>query len=127
MKTPTKEKKCCICLSSKTEIMVRKGKPCFHWYLLDGKPLCKKCYFRNNTTKKNGYKIAHKLGQRRYTEDNPNKIKAQRMTNNKGLRLNHCEKCGIKDVRLEGHHFDYSQPDKIVTLCVKCHKEVHRK
>lgn len=71
------------------------------------------------------YKEFHKKAQRKYYKENPKKIIAQRITNNKKLRGNHCERCGIKDVRLEAHHFDYSKPNKIITLCVKCHKEIH--
>jgi hypothetical protein len=36
-----------------------------------------------------------------------------------------CELCGSTQ-NLERHHPDYSNPLKIVTLCIKCHKKIHR-
>ena len=35
-----------------------------------------------------------------------------------------CELCG-RDVRLDGHHFDYGLPLEVLWLCKKCHARIH--
>ena len=74
---------------------------------------------------KEKYRVYHRKAQKKYCTNNPKKVKAHRIA--KGLRGRKCERCGITNVRLEGHHFDYSLPNKIITLCIKCHKKIHRK
>lgn len=76
---------------------------------------------------KDWYKKTHLNASKKYLKNNPEKLKAYRIVKNNKLIGNKCEKCGIEGVRLEAHHFDYSKPDKIITLCVKCHKEIHKK
>jgi hypothetical protein len=39
---------------------------------------------------------------------------------------NYCEFCGDKEKRRVRHHFDYTKPLEVTTLCVPCHKAVHR-
>lgn len=37
-----------------------------------------------------------------------------------------CENCGSTE-KLERHHPDYSKPLEVQTLCINCHKKIHRK
>lgn len=121
---------CSLCGSDKTleQNVGNKKRP--RWYLLDGEKICRKCYEKTNKKyinrkKTDKYKNIHKKACKKYSTDNPEKIKAHQIANRLDIRLDFCEKCGIKNVKLEGHHPDYSEPEKIVTLCVKCHQEVH--
>lgn len=72
---------------------------------------------------KDRYNLLHRNAQKTYSKNNQEKINAHKI--GQKLRGKICEKCGVVDTRLEAHHFDYSQPNKIITLCVKCHKGVH--
>lgn len=38
-----------------------------------------------------------------------------------------CTECGITDVRIHGHHEDYSKPLEVDWLCPACHGLRHRK
>ncbi len=38
-----------------------------------------------------------------------------------------CEICGATDVKLEGHHMDYSQPLLVEWVCVGCHRWFHQR
>ncbi len=70
------------------------------------------------------YLEINRIKAKRHEHKNPEKIKARRIAKNLKLKGNKCEKCGRKE-KLEGHHPNYSLPNKIITLCVKCHREVH--
>ncbi|MFA5381843.1 MAG: helix-turn-helix transcriptional regulator [Candidatus Micrarchaeia archaeon] len=35
-----------------------------------------------------------------------------------------CEKCGLEDIILHGHHSDYSKPLEVEWLCPACHGQV---
>lgn len=37
-----------------------------------------------------------------------------------------CETCGKKEVRIEGHHEDYSKPLEVNWFCTDCHADRHR-
>lgn len=37
-----------------------------------------------------------------------------------------CSLCGVQDVRIEGHHEDYSKPLEVIWCCRKCHVGIHR-
>ena len=37
-----------------------------------------------------------------------------------------CSRCGVSDVRLVGHHPDYTKPKEVITLCGLCHAQVHK-
>lgn len=67
----------------------------------------------------------YKENQKKWSRENPEKIKVYNITNKMKLRKSACEKCGVGNVRLEAHHPDYSNPNKIITLCVGCHKVIH--
>jgi len=38
---------------------------------------------------------------------------------------NKCEICGIENVKLNGHHYDYTSPYDVLWLCHICHRKVH--
>jgi len=37
-----------------------------------------------------------------------------------------CYRCGVIDVKLQGHHSDYNKPFDVVWLCPGCHAALHR-
>ena len=49
------------------------------------------------------------------------KMQVRRGTMTRGV----CRDRGAQ--KTEGHHEDYSKPLEVVWLCLKCHREVHRK
>ena len=121
------KKICIVCGNNKTsKVRSRYGKEYDNWYLKDGKPMCFKCYSRLKVKYRKNHKVSHCKSQKKYHDNNLEKTNAHSIVANNNLRLKHCEKCNANNCRLEGHHFDYSRPKKIITLCVKCHKEIHR-
>jgi len=58
-----------------------------------------------------------------YKKRNPEKVKAQNRARYLTLD-NKCAQCGTTENLLH-HHPDYSKPDYTITLCRKCHTEVH--
>jgi len=38
-----------------------------------------------------------------------------------------CSNCLIEGKRLEGHHPDYNNPLDVVFLCLKCHRQEHKR
>lgn len=41
-------------------------------------------------------------------------------------RPSKCSKCGIEG-KVQGHHEDYSKPLEVTWLCIKCHRNLHKK
>lgn len=37
-----------------------------------------------------------------------------------------CSRCGRSNLRIDGHHYDYSEPLAVIWLCTECHGEEHR-
>jgi uncharacterized OB-fold protein len=73
--------------------------------------------------------MIHRATVQEYRDRNPDKIKAQSSIANavrdgKILRKP-CEKCG--NPVSQAHHPDYSKPLEVVWLCVKHHREIHRR
>ncbi len=42
------------------------------------------------------------------------------------LKPTACSSCGITDVKIHGHHPDYTQPLAVIWLCAPCHSRQHR-
>lgn len=57
-----------------------------------------------------------------YRRRNPEKNRAQVYAIRNVPLKDHCERCGVKGVKLVRHHADYSKPLEVETLCLKCHK-----
>ena len=81
---------------------------------------------RKNWRKNN--KIRYRELANKYQKENPEKVKAQRIANNKIIldKNSLCAFCNSKN-NLEKHHVDYSEPLKVEILCRVCHNEVHKK
>ncbi len=65
-----------------------------------------------------------KLAKKGWLNRNKEKRKAH-LLSQRIKRKNKCEFCS-GDYRLQKHHPDYNQPFYIITLCDKCHKDLHR-
>lgn len=43
------------------------------------------------------------------------------------VKPNNCSVCGTEaEIRLEGHHYDYTKPLDVIWCCTKCHSAIHR-
>lgn len=87
-----------------------------------------KWYIKNKRRlmeKKRGldYRIRNREYVKKYKQNYPKKDYAHQI-GNKLPKKSNCEFCGSKS-RLERHHPDYNYPNKIVTLCKKCHTKEH--
>lgn len=76
-------------------------------------------------------KISKAKAIKKYRKNNPDKLKAHNAINNairdgKVLKPSVCSICGIKDVKIHGHHYDYNKPLDVVWCCEQCHAEIHR-
>jgi hypothetical protein len=83
------------------------------------------CKYQNNFRKRN-LKYYNRLSKE-YQAENKDKVKAVQLFNRK-VRLGvikrlPCKVCGKKKV--DGHHFDYSDPLKVIWLCRKHHIGLH--
>lgn len=74
-----------------------------------------------------------KKAARKWSENNPEKIRAQAAVHNalargKLTKPEHCESCGrsLPKARLDGHHEDYSKPLDVDWLCRQCHVDRHK-
>ena len=66
-----------------------------------------------------------------YRERHREKYAAQRklkaaVKSGKVVRPSHCFMPDCHGTKIEGHHYDYSQPLMVIWLCESCHKEVHK-
>lgn len=93
---------------------------------MDRKAFIKSC-------RRNGYKyteIAKFLGVSRQRVEQilrPLRHKAREAVQKAGLKSKTCEYPECINNKTEDHHFDYNQPLKVTWLCVKHHREFHRK
>lgn len=81
--------------------------------------------------KTDGGKASYRRARQKWLDHNPDKRAAHVLVGNalrsgKIEKASECECCGAKDVRLEGHHEDYSKPLDVVWLCRSCHVARHR-
>lgn len=129
------EKKCCSCKIVKGVAQFDKNRT-----MGDGRSsMCKECrkeYMVNYKEYMSAYskkrsltsefREAHKLFQKKYVKNNPEKVKAHFLVrmHKKQLAKDACDLCGIKG-KLHMHHKDYSKPLDVNALCIRCHEDVH--
>lgn len=65
-------------------------------------------------------------GSDKATKLRANGLVNMRIRRGKLARPDRCQDCG-KVGRVDGHHPDYSQPDRVEWLCRRCHATRHRK
>ncbi len=73
---------------------------------------------------------AMRRGQDRWEKDNTEKKVAHNLVNNRVrsgevVKPSHCQLCGSKQQRIEGHHQDYSRPLDVLWVCRVCHVGIH--
>lgn len=62
----------------------------------------------------------------KWGQDNPDKVIAQRLAQKVTMKENqNCERCKVNLAR-ERHHPDYSEPLRIIFLCISCHRIVNK-
>ena len=71
------------------------------------------------------------LANKKWLERNPEKTKCHNLLNKaikqgKVIRATSCQSCGASDVRIHGHHHDYTKPFDVAWLCQPCHLKLHR-
>ena len=86
---------------------------------------------RESYAKSESGRQSQREAKKRWTERNIIKRAAQLMVNNYFRSRQHlvkdsCESCGVKNLRLEKHHDDYSKPLDVRFLCGKCHSKWHK-
>lgn len=42
------------------------------------------------------------------------------------LRPATCSRCGAGDVKIQGHHHDYTRVLDVEWVCIPCHQKIHR-
>lgn len=72
------------------------------------------------------YKKIRRRNQKKYYENNKDKVKAHAIASRYKDRIkkSECENCGDTD-QLHMHHPDHSKPLEVITLCVSCHEVAH--
>lgn len=85
---------------------------------------------RKQYAKTEAGKLSHHRAVQNYRRRYPERSRARaavfRALQTGRLEREPCKVCGTEQ-KLEAHHGDYSQPLKVVWLCVDHHKAVHRK
>lgn len=85
---------------------------------------------REEYQKTDSYKKSHAKSIKKYRLNNPDKYRANSIISNairKGelIKQDYCSICGAKDVKIHGHHHDYSKPLDVVWCCATCHSKIH--
>lgn len=89
---------------------------------------CKRQIQREYRKTPNG-RTAQSVAMDRWRQSNPEKVVAHRILNKairdgSVLRPERCTECA-SDLKVEGHHTDYSCPLDVVWLCRECHVAAH--
>lgn len=76
-------------------------------------------------------RLSHSKAKLKWRENNMEKRKANNIVRSALIsgaliKSNKCQLCGCIKDRLEGHHYDYSEPLKVTWLCSKCHRLFHK-
>lgn len=83
---------------------------------------------RADYQKTDAFKQSHKIANIKYVTNNQIRKKAtsvvHSLVKSGKLQRKPCLVCG--DNNTEGHHFDYSMPEKVVWLCDSHHKAAHK-
>lgn len=93
-------------------------------YYRSYRSLCKKCQDASRLDTPKARENFRRV-MKRYAERNPEKIKARQMAIKLAKKKKQCEICG-KDKNLEFHHPDYSKPLMVLTVCKRCHTNIHQ-
>lgn len=82
---------------------------------------------RAEYSKTQAFAQSHKASAERWSQKHPERRKASHIVSNAvrdgRIKKLPCLCCG--EMKVEGHHPDYSRPLDVVWLCTKHHKEVH--
>ena len=75
-------------------------------------------------------KLSARTSVETYQINNPEKKIARMAVNNaikrkEMFRPSECGRCGRSDLRIEGHHADYTKILEVEWLCSKCHNQHH--
>lgn len=126
-----KEKQTCIkCKKITSDIIINST-----YYKKNNEKVCRymcnpcnservKKYYQNNKEKVRGIVYA-------YNERNIEKKRAHAVLNyhikvGNIEKSDSCEKCGVSDQKIEGHHEDYKKPREVTWLCTRCHCARHK-
>jgi ferredoxin len=77
------------------------------------------------------FKVRKAVDYDRVRKRNPEKIRARRLVqaavfDGRLVRPKRCPSCN-RVCLVEAHHHDYSKPFEIAWLCLRCHRQEHRK
>jgi len=75
--------------------------------------------------------MAYSRSRNKWLEKNSHKRKAHNILSRairakKITKSEKCQLCGASGSRIEGHHYDYSDPLNVTWLCVNCHRLFHK-
>lgn len=89
-------------------------------------------YKRKKRVAKEGKTLADKEAHKRWNINNPDKVRVYsavfiKTRQGEIAKPDTCSLCEATNVRIEGHHFDYSKPLELTWLCYGCHRMIHSK
>jgi len=90
---------------------------------------CKTCsreYLRTYMSGSDKWKKSHREKERRFRDRHKERSAIYTAVHKAKLLKASCERCERSDVRLVGHHPDYSKPLEVITLCGICHAAAHK-
>ena len=124
--------KCKECTKKDTKENILKNHDYYREYDKNRANLPHRVQARSNYSQTPEGRIAAGRAKRKWCDSNLIKRSASVMVNNairdgKIIKRYSCEECAIDNVRICGHHDDYSQPLVVRWLCSKCHCDWHKK